>query len=105
MIDHAPPRGHPEVVREGTFVAPAWLRNGHAQTIYASCLAPRPRVRWRRERWESPDGDFIDLDWLAASDGATVHARADSDRPTVALFHGLEGSSQSHYARSLMHAV
>ena len=50
---------------------------------------------YRRERWATPDGDFIDLDWLPR------HAVA----PLLVLFHGLEGSSRSHYARSIMGAA
>ena len=50
----------------------------------------------RRQRLETFDGDFIDLDWL---DGH------DDQAPLVALFHGLEGSSGSHYATALMRAV
>jgi len=73
--------------------APAWLRGGHAQTIWPYIL-PRPAVRYRRERIETPDGDFWDFDWL--------DAQAGSHAPLVALFHGLEGSSGSHYARALM---
>jgi predicted alpha/beta-fold hydrolase len=58
-------------------------------------------VNYRRERWETPDGDFIDLDWL-------VHEapRAPSDgAPLFVLFHGLEGSSTSHYALALVDAA
>ena len=66
--------------------SPAWLRGGHAQTIWPYLLA-RPAVRFRRERVESPDGDFWDFDW--------VDAPVDSRAPLVALFHGLEGSSDS----------
>ena len=44
-----------------------------------------------RERWETPDGDFIDVDFAGA---------AGAPRRLV-LFHGLEGCSDSHYARSL----
>ncbi|MGE5465613.1 MAG: YheT family hydrolase [Methanocella sp.] len=76
--------------------APRWLPGGHAQTIYPVLFAPRPRVVYRRERWATPDGDFIDVDWAGA---------ASEDAPLVALFHGLEGSSRSHYALSLMDAV
>jgi predicted alpha/beta-fold hydrolase len=76
--------------------APRWLPGGHAQTLYAALGAPRPRVAYRRERWDTPDGDFIDIDWLAG--GA---ARA----PLVVLFHGLEGGSRSHYALALMHVA
>jgi len=75
---------------------PRWLRGGHAQTIYPA-LFLRGRVpRYRRERWDTPDGDFIDLDFLDA--GA-------AGAPRVALFHGLEGDSSSHYAVALMRAL
>jgi predicted alpha/beta-fold hydrolase len=75
--------------------APAWLPGGHLQTIYpATCIA-RPPVAYRRERWHSLDGDFIDVDFVDGEPG----------RPLVVLFHGLEGSSNSHYARSLMAAL
>jgi uncharacterized protein len=109
------------------YQAPLWLRGGHAQTLYAALLAPRPRVDYRRERWDTPDGDFIDLDFVVEPD-AEMHRstfarwsgrarRSSRDResvlesgdapntPLVALFHGLEGSSRSHYALSLMRAV
>lgn len=70
--------------------APWWLPGGHLQTIYAA-LRPPPPVPLRRERWETPDGDFIDIDWAGEQAAAG----------TLALFHGLEGSSASHYARSI----
>ena len=76
--------------------APAWLPGGHLQTIYPALAAPRPRVSYQRERWDTPDGDFIDLDWLDGRDSA---------KPLVALFHGLEGGSRSHYAAALMAAL
>jgi predicted alpha/beta-fold hydrolase len=74
--------------------APWWLPGGHLQTIYARTLARSYSVPYRRERWETPDGDFIDLDWLDAppAEGANL----------LVLFHGLEGCSASHYALSLM---
>jgi predicted alpha/beta-fold hydrolase len=75
------------------YQAPWWLPGGHLQTIVPS-LAGGPRIAWRRERWETPDGDFVDVDF--AGDGAG---------PLVALFHGLEGSSSSHYARRLAAAA
>lgn len=76
--------------------APApWLANPHAQTIYGAVLAPAPRVAFRRVRWDTPDGDFVDVDLVDGPAGS----------PWVHLYHGLEGSSNSPYARSLMHAV
>jgi len=77
--------------------APLWLPGGNLQTLYPALLARRPAVAYRRERWDTPDGDFIDLDWTAT--------RAAASAPIIVLFHGLEGSSASHYARSLMHAA
>jgi len=84
--------------------APWWLPGGHAQTVYAALAAPRPRVAYRRERWDTPDGDFIDLDWVQDQDrGSRIQDRGQT--PLVVLFHGLEGSSQSHYALALMAEV
>lgn len=54
---------------------------------------PAPPPAYRRERWDTPDGDFIDVDFLAG----------DGVRPgqtLLVLFHGLEGSSRSHYAEA-----
>jgi uncharacterized protein len=79
--------------------APAWLPGGNLQTIWAALYARRvfgPPLRYRRERWTTPDGDFIDVDFL--DDGvASVGA---GKPPLLVLFHGLEGSSRSHYAES-----
>ena len=72
--------------------APAWLPGGHLQTIYTSLFIRVPPLATRRERLELPDGDFLDFDWVDGRDGA----------PVVVLFHGLEGSADSHYARDLM---
>ena len=74
------------------FAAPWWLRNPHLQTIYGSIGVRAPRIEWRRERWETPDGDFVDVDFV---DGP-------GDAPWVHLYHGLQGSSDSRYARALM---
>jgi len=76
----------------GSYTAPWWLPGGHLQTI-AAALARAPRIAWSRERWETPDGDFIDLDWAGTDQnpGGSL----------MALFHGLEGSSSSPYARGI----
>ena len=77
--------------------APAWLPGAHAQTVWPALLCPKPVLNYRRERWDTPDGDFIDLDWSGMA--------AEKAPGLLVLFHGLEGSSQSHYARALMHAA
>lgn len=75
------------------YVAPLWLPGGHLQTIWPALYARRvrgARPQYRRERWVAPDGDFIDVDWLQGPPQATL----------LVLFHGLEGSSRSHYAEA-----
>ena len=62
-------------------------------------------MAFRRERWETPDGDFIDLDWMLARDSRSGIRDAVDTLPLVVLFHGLEGGSSSHYAAALMAAV
>jgi predicted alpha/beta-fold hydrolase len=72
--------------------APRWLIGGHAQTIWPYLLR-RPPIRLRRERVETTDGDFWDFDWFDTHSSRSA--------PVVVLFHGLEGSAQSHYACAL----
>jgi predicted alpha/beta-fold hydrolase len=82
------------------YQAPWWLAGGHLQTIYPAVCIAKPPVAFRRERWDTPCGfDFIDVDFVDAD------ASASASTPFVLLFHGLEGSSDSHYARALMAAV
>ena len=85
---------------EWLYRAPLWLPSAHAQTIVPALFARRPSVSYTRERWTTPDDDFIDLDWLS-NDGDSTATPA-STAPLFVLFHGLEGSSDSHYARVLM---
>ena len=73
------------------YAAPLCLPGGHLQTIWPALRGPRleqPLPAYRRERWDTPDGDFIDVDWLPGPPSQTL----------LVLFHGLEGSSASHYA-------
>ena len=79
--------------------APLWLPGGNLQTIWSAKLARRhldTPPRFVRERWDTPDGDFIDVDLLAPP-AAAAPAPA-SER--LVLFHGLEGSSESAYAQA-----
>lgn len=77
---------------------PWWLPGGNLQTIWPALMARRyegPAPRYRRERWHTPDGDFVDLDF---AEGA-----GPGDGVLLVLFHGLEGSSRSHYAEAFAH--
>ncbi|HLS55822.1 MAG TPA: alpha/beta fold hydrolase, partial [Zeimonas sp.] len=97
---------------------PPWLPGPHLQTIWPATLAPCPSIAWRRERWETPDGDFVDVDFAGPTlPGTDRGARrppamragaadpAVSGAPLLVLFHGLEGNSGSHYARALADAA
>ena len=108
------------------YQAPGWLVGGHFQTIWPALFSQRfdaVAPRYARERWATPDGDFIDVDWLVAptsqTAAATQHPPAMQppplpplpqtpvapapDAPLLVLFHGLEGSSGSHYAQAFAH--
>ena len=111
--------------------APWWLPGGNLQTIWAALRARRYADMapvFRRERWTTPDGDFVDVDQLhcaptlpalrgslppegalrlrpgeagsAAPAGGEVAPVLAVRRPLLVLFHGLEGSSSSHYAQA-----
>ena len=77
--------------------APRWLPGGHLQTIWPALFSrpvPGAPPVYRRERWDTPDGDFVDVDFVDAADPAA---------PLLVLFHGLEGSSRSPYALAFAH--
>ncbi len=72
---------------------PAWWGRGpHAQTIGGVFLRPLPRLPLARQRWELPDGDFLDIDELAAP----------SPAPRLIILHGLESSSRATAVLSLL---
>ena len=80
--------------------SPWWLPGGHLQTILPSLFARAvvgEQPRFHRERWTTPDQDFIDVDFLVDPPGATAES---ATRPLLVLFHGLEGSSRSGYAKA-----
>src|SRR3954469_8970330 len=85
------------------YAAPGWLPGGNLQTIWAALYARRfdgPAPVYRRERWAAPDGDFIDVDFVDAPGSPAAPASAAPGAPLLVLFHGLEGSSRSHYAEA-----
>ena len=74
------------------FQAPAWAWGPHRQTLLARLLRPSRATAVVRERVETPDSDFVDVDW------STPQA---SDAPIVIVLHGLEGSSHRKYVQSV----
>ncbi|HXN75251.1 MAG TPA: alpha/beta fold hydrolase, partial [Gemmatimonadaceae bacterium] len=69
-----------------------WIPGGHLQTLWGKLFRRQPAAPTTLERWETPDGDFVELHRLSAAPGA----------PRVLLLHGLEGTVRSHYAQGLL---
>ncbi len=91
---HTGPQAEDSSAWPHTYRAPPWLPGGNAQTLWAAKLARRhtgPAPQWRRERWATPDGDFVDIDHLVRDNTARAAHH-------LVLFHGLEGSSASAYS-------
>jgi predicted alpha/beta-fold hydrolase len=62
-------------------------------TAYGALFRPFARPRAQRERWELPDGDFLDVDRVPGPSAAA---------PVLVVCHGLEGSSRAAYVRGLV---
>jgi len=74
------------LIHQSSYHAPFLLRNGDLQTIYPTIMRKLSPARYQRERIDTPDDDFLDLDWSRAG-----------SRKLVILSHGLEGSTYRHY--------
>jgi predicted alpha/beta-fold hydrolase len=72
--------------------SPAWWIPGpHLRTLWGKFFRRPIEVPSHRIRWDTPDGDFLDLRRVDAPNG----------RPRILLLHGLEGGEQSHYVNGL----
>ncbi|MGQ4879865.1 hydrolase [Billgrantia sp. LNSP4103-1] len=76
------------------FTPPRGLSNPHVQTLLPRLMA-RPGIDRDIENLELPDGDFVELNWIRPTP-------ASAEAPIFVLFHGLEGSFDSPYARCLL---
>lgn len=79
-------------ILEPSYRAKGLFRHYQINTIYAGAFRPLPRVGYQRERIDTPDGDFLDLDWGLAGNG----------RQLLIGLHGLEGSADRPYIRSMV---
>lgn len=82
--------------RSTPFRPPWWLKGRHAQTLGGKLFKPKPDLALRRERVDTPDGDFIDLDFMP---------EPQSPRPIVLVLHGLEGSVRRSYVLTMLAAL
>lgn len=67
---------------------PWFMLNAHLETILPFVWGKSEVDLYERERLELDDGDFLDLDWINGS-----------SRELIIISHGLEGNSQSYYAK------
>lgn len=79
------------LIENSTYRAPWWLSGPHAQTIIPALIRRSGKVTGRRERIETADGDFLDLDWNESNRTSRV----------AILSHGLEGSSADPAVQSM----
>ncbi|WP_026951722.1 YheT family hydrolase [Algoriphagus mannitolivorans] len=69
---------------------PKYLFNGHLETIVPSLFRKVEGVHYSRERINTPDEDFLLLDWAKVA-----------SKQLLIVSHGLEGDSHRHYAKGL----
>ena len=81
------------VLESSPYRPPVFFRNHHIHTIYPSVFRKVKDVYFSRERLDTPDRDFIDLDW----------SRIGSEYLVITI-HGLEGSSRSGYMPGMIKA-
>ena len=84
------------MIEQSLFKAAWWLANPHLQTVYPTLARWVKSPVTTQERFELPDGDFVDLAW--ASGGLPP------DAPLVVFLHGLGGDLHSTYAAGLLRA-
>jgi uncharacterized protein len=72
---------------------PIFLFNNHVETIYPALFRKIHSVSYQRERIDTADDDFLDLDWV----------RTGSSK-LVIISHGLEGNTERAYVKGMAKA-
>lgn len=70
---------------------PFFLKNGHIQTIIPTVFRKVNDVVYHRERIDTADNDFLDLDWSFAKKSRLI-----------IISHGLEGNSERAYVKGMV---
>lgn len=79
------------------FNAQGILANKHVQTLLPRLVKRKPVEHFQFQQLDLPDGDFVDLVWNGSPPDKSTES-------IVIIFHGLEGSIHSPYAREIMHS-
>lgn len=87
------------------FKPPFWLTNPHLQSILPKFFAPKTPTYRRAVRKDSLDESDIAYDFYDAHPVNVADDNALEQTPLIVLFHGMEGSSDSHYARALAYQM
>lgn len=77
-----------------SYQPPFFLFNAHLETIYPSQFRKITMPTYHRERIDTPDNDFLDLDWL----------KQNSEKLTI-ISHGLEGDTTRPYIKGMAKAL
>ncbi|WP_026995945.1 YheT family hydrolase [Flectobacillus major] len=85
------------VIKHSDYQPPFWLPNGHFQTIYPSLFRKVEGINYQRVRLDTPDHDFLDLDW-----SKVPPLSAHKSNPLLILCHGLEGDSTRQYITGMV---
>ncbi len=93
------------LLSSSTYQPPLLLRNGHLLTIWPSIVRRLSDTRYSRERIETADGDFLDLDWSLVDWSRADWSLADGGNDLVILSLGLEGESGRSYMRGMARAM
>ncbi|MDW7693650.1 alpha/beta fold hydrolase [Flammeovirgaceae bacterium SG7u.111] len=82
------------IINSTDYSPPIPFRNKHLNTVYPALFRKLDPLPFERERFTTPDDDFLDVDWLRGG-----------NRKLAILLHGLEGSSASSYISGLSQAL
>lgn len=81
------------IIANSTYTPPLFCKSPHIQSIYPVFFRSIRRIPYVRERIETPDDDFLDLDCSPVG-----------SRNLVLAVHGVEGSSHSRYMHGILNA-
>lgn len=82
------------LIQPSTYQPPPLMSNGHFQSVFPTLARRINGVQYVRERIDTPDGDFLDLDWSRVG-----------SRKVAIISHGLEGHSRRHYVLGMVRAL
>lgn len=84
------------MITQSQFKPAYGLSNPHLQTLLPSLIHSKTNINLFHQTFELDDGDFLDLSWTE---------KPNNNKPIVIIFHGLEGSKNSPYVKSIMPAL